>query len=104
MRINLGWLFLETEDLTLPKLLKNLDEGPVPGTELSPEIICKEYGLRLVGETPQSLEIRVHSESHCLHMAQQAFIYQTFTFPSLCELPSSPLKSQTTIPQILFGL
>ena len=42
------------------------------------------------------------SAFHCLCLAQQTFIYQTFAFPSPCQLPSSPLKSQTTTPKILF--
>ena len=35
--------------------------------------------------------------SHCLCLAQQIFVYQTFVFPSPCVLPYSPLKSQNTI-------
>lgn len=34
------------------------------------------------------------SVSHCLYMAQQTGIYQTFVSPSPCEMPSSPLKFQ----------
>ena len=34
-------------------------------------------------------------ESHCLCLAQQTFVYQTFVLPSRV-LPCSPLKSQTT--------
>ena len=30
--------------------------------------------------------------------AWEAFFYPTFAFPSPCELPASPLKSQTTTP------
>ena len=39
-------------------------------------------------------EMKVHTVSHCLCLAQQTFVYQTFAFLSPCELPSSPLKSQ----------
>ena len=46
--------------------------------------ICKEYGLGVVGENYQGLEIRVRSVTHCLCMAQQTFLYQTFAFPSPC--------------------
>ena len=52
----------------------------------------------MVQETQQGLEIRFHSVSYCLCTAQQIFIYQTFAFPSPCELPSSSLRSQTTTP------
>ena len=41
------------------------------------------------------LEIRIYSASHRLDMTQQTFVYQTFAFPSSCELPSSSLRSQT---------
>ena len=41
----------------------------------------------------QSLEIRVHSGPHSLGMAPQTLIYQSFVFPSLGKLPSSPLGS-----------
>ena len=40
----------------------------------------------------------------CLCVTQQTFIYQIFVFPSPCELPSSPLKFQTTTLNILFYL
>ena len=40
--------------------------------------------------------MRVHLMSYCLCVAQQTFVYQILVFPSPCELPSSPLKSQTT--------
>ena len=38
----------------------------------------------------QSLEIRVHSGPRSLGMARQTLIYQSFVFPSLGKLPSSP--------------
>ena len=38
------------------------------------------------------------SMSHCLHMAQQTFVYLTTVFPMSCEQPSSPLKSQAPPP------
>ena len=37
-------------------------------------------------------------------MAHQTFMHQTFAFPSPYELPFSPVKPQTTIPNILFCL
>lgn len=46
------------ETLTFPLSdCKNLDGGPVLGTEISLQLIvkvlfCKEYGLKVVGETP----------------------------------------------------
>ena len=49
-------------------------------------------------------ESRVHSGAHCLGLAQQTFIDQTFAFPSPCEVPPSHLKSQTTTPNILLCL
>ena len=58
----------------------------------------------MVEETQEGLNIRVHSSSHCLFRAQQTFIYQTFAFPVPCELSFSPVKSQTTVPNILFCL
>ena len=48
------------------------------------------------------VEMRVHLMSYCLCVAQQTFVYQILVFPSPCELPSSPLKSQTTTRNILF--
>ena len=33
------------------------------------------------------LEVKAHAVSHCLCMAQKTFIYQTFGFPSPCEMP-----------------
>ena len=51
MRINLGWLFLRNRDsgglsFHAPlSCLKNLDKGPVPRIELSPDITCKGCGL-----------------------------------------------------------
>ena len=55
----------------------------------------------MLGEIQQSLDIRVLSLSHCLCRAQQTFIYQTFVFPSQCELSSSPLKFQSTTANLL---
>ena len=45
------------------------------------------------GISSQSLEIRVYSGPHSLGMALQTLIYQSFAFPSLGKLPSSPLGS-----------
>lgn len=60
--------------------------------------ICKKYRLHAIWETQQDLENRVPSLSPGLCMAQQTFIYQHLLFHHY-ELLSSPLKSQTTIPQ-----
>ena len=51
-----------------------------------------------------TLQISVHFVSHSLSVAQQTFIYETFAFPSSYKLPSSPVKSQNTTPNILFCL
>lgn len=69
---------------------KNLD-SPYYRNRAITRDICEEYGLGVVGETWQGLQTRVQSVHHCLH--GPANIYQTFVFPPLCELPSSPLKS-----------
>ena len=37
-------------------------------------------------------------------LAQQILVYQTFAFPPPCKSPSSPLKSQTSILNILLSL
>ena len=53
------------------------------------------------GHTQQGLGIRVHSVSHCLcEPPLQTSVDQIFTFPLLYELPSSPLRSQTTTSHI----
>ena len=55
-----------------PNCLKNLDRQTVPRTEESPELSAKNMGYVWSGE--QGLEVRVHSVSHCLCLAQQTFI------------------------------
>ena len=62
--------------------------------------IYKAQGPNVLRES----DIRVHSESTLSlgHKAQQTFVYQTFTFPSSCKLPVSPVKPQTTTPNTLF--
>ena len=68
--------------LTLPLIaLKNL-ENLLQNTAIT-WYICKESGIGVLGETLQSLEIRVYSVSHFLCVAQQ-----TICLPSLC-FPSS---------------
>ena len=61
--------------------LKNTDRGPIPE---------RDYHLSSLGP--------------CLCKTQQALIYQTFAFPSPCELPSSPLQSQLTASDTLSHL
>ena len=84
----------------LPNCLKEFRQRACSWNRAISRDLCKEYGLSMVGETGQGLEIRVHSVSYCLCVAQRTFVYQTFAFPSSCELPSSSLKSQTTTPNI----
>lgn len=72
--------FLFTSPITASKVL---DKEPGPGRALSSERCkYKEYGLGVVRGTWQGLETKVLSVSHCPCMAWQAFVYQTFAFPS----------------------
>ena len=87
-------------------MLGRTPQGPFGFTSQNRDItrdICKEDGLGLVGETAGCRD-QSPLCPHCLCRAQEKFIHQTFAFPSPCELPSSPLKSQTSTPNILFCL
>ena len=79
---------------------KNLDRGSVPGIEPSPGTRAKNVSQVCWGNSAES---RVHSASHCLS-AQETFLSQIVVFSSPCELPSSPLRSQTNSPNIFFCL
>ena len=57
----------------------------------------------LVGETWQGPDIRAHSVSCCLCLAQQTSVYQTLSFPSACQLPSTTQLPPQTTTSILFG-
>ena len=61
---------------------------------------CGRQGGNLLGRFLLKFFLR----SHCPLMAQQTFVYKTFTFWSPCKLPSSPLKSQISTPNILLCL
>ena len=87
----------------LPPNCMNLDRGLVPKIELSSEISANTMGQVWCGKLGRAYR----SEFACVLLslqAQETFIFQTFAFPSPCELPSFPLKSQTTAPYILFCL
>ena len=84
--------------------LKNLDRGGLFLKKSHHQRDLQRIWARCGGGTIQSLEIRVHSVSHCDSMMHWISVFWTFDFPSSCELPSSPLRSQTTIPNILFCL
>ena len=66
--------------------------------------IFKDYGVRCSRDNWAGQKTRVHSVSHFLCRTQQTFVYQMSAFPSPCQLPSSLLKSQMTIPNLLFCL
>lgn len=51
----------------------------------------------------ETLEISVISGSHCLCRSANIYL-PNIAFPTPCELPSSPLKSQTTPPTFSFCL
>ena len=80
----------------LPNCLKKLTQRACSRNRASHD--GKDCGPGRLGETRQGLEIRVLSVSHYLCLAQQTFIYQTCVFLSPYELPSSPVKSQSTTP------
>ena len=61
---------------------------------------CKEWGL---GWWRQGLELRVYCVPFSL-LGPQTFIYQAFAFPTPCQWPSFPFKSQTTTLNILLCL
>ena len=87
MKINLGWLFLRRRGLRKScyislSCLKNLDKGPVPRIELSPEDM-----VGCGGET----QFRDQSPLCVPAIICLPNIY----FSSSRELPSSPFKSQT---------
>ena len=51
----------------------------------------------------ENLEVRVRSVSHCLCKAHEHLLTTHLLF-HLCELPSTPLKSQTATLNVLFCL
>lgn len=94
----------KTEEETLTFLLtasKNLDKKCVPWNRAITRDICRECGPTVVGATLMGC---VYSASHFFYKAQQTRVQQTLVFPSPCELPSFPSKSQTSIRNILFYL
>ena len=66
-------------------MAKKADRRPIPGRELSP-YITTVWNMCLDGEELSEIcLLKWLSVSHCLCMAQKTFVYQTFTFPTLCE-------------------
>lgn len=76
--------------------IKNLHGGLVTIVELSPETPAKNMGYVCGAERSES--------TLCLLVSQGPAntFYKTLAFPSPCQLPSSPLKPQTTIPNGFF--
>ena len=106
MRFNLGWLLLRIRRFRkfapfLPFYC--LKEFRQRGCSWNRDL-GREYGLGEIGEAQQGLEIRAHSVSSCFCLTQQTFVYQTSAFSFPRKLPSSPLRSQTTTPNILLCL
>ena len=108
IRINLGCLFLRNRGLRslsfyLPLNCRMYIKGLFLEQRYRQRYLQRIWA-RCGGQTQQGLQIRVRSVSHCVCLAQKPFIYQTFAFSSPCQLPSSPLKSQTSTPNNLFCL
>ena len=57
--------------------LKNLDKGPVPGTEQYSEIFAKNMDWVWWSDRGNT---RVQPVSHCFCIAQKTFVYKAFTF------------------------
>lgn len=79
------------------KCLKFLDRRPVPGTELSQRSRQRMWARCSRGISVERGDQRL-SVSHRFCMAEQNSVYLTLVFPSVCDLPPSPLKSQTPTP------
>ena len=79
----------------LPSCLKNADEGPGTGKELSAWVMI--VWTRCVDrEEPSKVALlKFLSGSRCLCRAQQTPVYSTCALPSPTPLPYSPLRSQT---------
>lgn len=85
----------------LPNCLKNRDRGPLARREPSPQVTT--YSTSQVCGHRTAL-LRLLSVSRvCTRPSDHSFI-KHLPFPSLCQLPSSPLRSQTTTHNILSRL
>ena len=79
------------------KCLKEFTQRPGSRIEQSVEETSAE-NMGRGWKAEQSLEIRVHSVSPCIYRAQPTFLYQTFAWPSLGQLPSHPFWSPKPLP------